>query len=266
MNETFQPPPRANVLGVGISVLDPAGAVRALEAALASGRRGYVCVTGVHGVMEAQDDPAFRRILNRSLLTTPDGMPTVWVGRAQGHRALRRVYGPDLMRDVMHAGAARGRTHFLCGGGPGVAEDLERVLRAELPDLRVVGCYTPPFGPLAPADEAELTRRVAAARPDYLWVGLSTPKQERFMAAWVDRLDARILLGVGAAFDIRRGARRDAPGWVKAAGLQWLHRLLQEPRRLWRRYLINNPRFLGLIALQLLGLRRYPLEDGPGGA
>lgn len=261
MSAAFQRPPRCNVLGVGISAIDPARAVAALDRALDAGACGYVCVTGVHGVMEAQDDPAFRAILNGALLNVPDGMPTVWVGRVQGHAGMRRVYGPDLMLDVMRAGCARGRTHYLYGGGPGAAEDLERALVAQLPGLRIVGRHTPPFRPLEPAEEDALVREVDACRPDYFWVGLSTPKQERFMARCAARLAAPILLGVGAAFDIRRGAVRDAPAWIKRAGLQWLHRLLQEPRRLWRRYLVNNPRFLFRIALQGCGLRRYTLPD-----
>ncbi len=251
--------PRANVLGVGVSAINLPQAIGLFDRWLANGQRGYVCVTGVHGVMEAQRDPEFRKILNRSLLTTPDGMPTVWVGRAQGFRRMGRVFGPDLMLGVCEMSVRRGYSHFLYGGQPGIAEKLKCALETKFPGLRVVGTYTPPFGPLRPEQESELIAQVAAARPDFIWVGLSTPKQERWMAEFGSRMNARILIGVGAAFDLHTGGIKDAPEWVKRSGLQWLHRLKQDARRLWKRYLINNPDFLWRIALQLTGVSRYTL-------
>ncbi|HEX6939096.1 MAG TPA: WecB/TagA/CpsF family glycosyltransferase [Longimicrobiales bacterium] len=262
---------RANVLGVGVDAIDLPAAVERLLGAVDAGERGYVCVTGVHGVMEAQRDPEMMRILNGSLLTTPDGMPMVWVGRAQGHRRMARVYGPDLMLALCGRTAATGHTHFLYGGAPGVAEELERRLVARFPGLRIVGTYTPPFRPLSAAEEAELAARVAAVRPDFFWVGLSTPKQERFMARYQGRLETRIMLGVGAAFDMHSGRVKQAPRWMQRSGLEWFYRLCQEPRRLYRRYLTNNPKFVYLIALQAAGLLERPLgpampEAGRGGS
>jgi len=251
--------PRANVLGVGVSAVNMAQSVSLFEKWIESGQRGYVCVTGVHGVMEAQRDAHFRQVLNQSLLTTPDGMPTVWVGRTQGFSAMDRVFGPELMLQVCEMSCERGYTHFFYGGPPGIAEKLKTAMKARFPDLRVVGTYTPPFGPLSPEQISELLERVDAARPDIFWVGLSTPKQERWMAEFGSFLNTRILVGVGAAFDFHTGGIQDAPDWVKRAGLQWLHRLGQEPRRLWRRYLINNSVFLWRITLQLIGLSRYTL-------
>ncbi|MGA2902580.1 MAG: WecB/TagA/CpsF family glycosyltransferase [Candidatus Korobacteraceae bacterium] len=251
---------RANLLGVGISAIDLKDALCRSSQLLQQRRKGYICVTGVHGIMEAQRDPSFRAILNRSFLCTPDGMPTVWVGRMQGHRRMRRVYGPDFMLGMCRLSVEKRYRHFLYGGNPGVAEKLKRCVETMLPGIDIVGTHTPPFRALTPTEEDQLMATVASVRPDIIWVGLSTPKQERFMASMIDRLDTCLMVGVGAAFDIHAGLLADAPTWMKGAGLQWLHRLLKEPRRLWRRYLVNNPRFLWDISLQLAGIRKFKVE------
>ncbi len=248
---------RANVLGVGISAIDMNEAIRLSDELLQGTDSGYVCVTGVHGVMEAQSNPAFGRILNRSFLTTPDGMPMVWVGKLQGFDIMRRVYGPDYMLELCRLSVSRGYRHFLYGGNDGVAQRLALELTARFPGLNIVGTYTPPFRPLNPTEEKNLLASVDRLRPDVFWVGLSTPKQEVFMAQYIDRLNVKLMVGVGAAFDIHTGGIADAPAWMKNCGLQWLHRLAQEPSRLWRRYLVNNPRFAWNIGLQLTGLRRF---------
>jgi N-acetylglucosaminyldiphosphoundecaprenol N-acetyl-beta-D-mannosaminyltransferase len=222
---------------------------------LARGGKGYVCVTGVHGVMEARADPELRRILNSSFLCVPDGMPTVWVGRAQGHQSMRRVYGPDYMMAMCRSSLEHGYRHFFYGGAPGVAESLAAQLLLQLPELQIAGLFTPPYESLSARQESELAALVAQTKPDIFWVGLSTPKQERFMATYLDRLDVKLMAGVGAAFDIHAGLRSDAPAWMKSAGLQWLHRLWQEPRRLGPRYLKNNPRFVWEICSQFIGRR-----------
>ncbi|MBM4143479.1 MAG: WecB/TagA/CpsF family glycosyltransferase [Lentisphaerae bacterium] len=223
----------------------------------ADGRR-YVCVTGVHGVMESLRDTDIRRAHNDADMCVPDGMPLVWVGRRRGHRRMGRVYGPDLMLELCRLSADRGWRHFLYGGRAGVAERLRTRLEERFPGIVIAGTFCPPFRPLNETEERELRAAVAGAKPDLFWVGLSTPKQELFMHAYRGRLDARVMLGVGAAFDIHVGDVREAPGWVKQAGLQWFHRMCMEPRRLAGRYLRNNPAFLWHIFLQLSGLRRYP--------
>jgi N-acetylglucosaminyldiphosphoundecaprenol N-acetyl-beta-D-mannosaminyltransferase len=248
-------PARANILGVGINALDMRAAVSAIDAAVSSGRKGYVCVTGVHGIMEAQRDEAFRAILNSSFLTTPDGMPTVWVGKWQGFCTIERVYGPDLMLDVCRLSVIKGYTHFLYGGKPGVADSLKSALEQRFPGIRILGTFCPPFRPLNVTEERDLVERVASLRPDLFWVGLSTPKQERFMDEFCPKLDTKVMLGVGAAFDIHAGLLKDSPAWLKNMGLQWVHRLYQEPKRLWKRYLVNNPRFVLDICLQFAGVR-----------
>lgn len=252
--------PRANVLGVGVHAIDMQEALRVVFEAVRDNRKGYVCVTGVHGVMEAQTDEPFRRTLNDAMLVTPDGMPTVWIGRAQGHDRMDRVFGPEFMWNVCRESVREGSTHFLYGGNPGVAEQLRENLCRAFPGLRVVGTYTPPFRPLTHDEESELVAQVSACNPDFFWVGLSTPKQEKFMAAYLDKLDTRVMVGVGAAFDVHTGRIKDCDQWIKRAGLQWAHRLLQEPRRLWKRYLINNPKFIVYALLQLTGISRYSLD------
>jgi N-acetylglucosaminyldiphosphoundecaprenol N-acetyl-beta-D-mannosaminyltransferase len=251
---------RVNILGVGVSVVNLQSALAAVTDAVRAHRKGYVCVTGVHGVMEAQQDAAFRKILNEALLCTPDGMPMVWMGRWHGHREMRRVYGPDLMLDVCAWSEKNPCRHFFFGGPPGVAEALREKMTARFPHLQVVGCYTPPFRPLNAAEEKQLRETIEAVKPDILWVGLSTPKQEKFMAEFLPRLEVTLMVGVGAAFDFLSGRVGQAPRWMQRSGLEWFHRLCQEPRRLAKRYFRNNPRFVLKIAAQLCGLKKYSLE------
>ena len=251
---------RVNVLGVGLSVLNLPSAVAAMAEAVRTRHKGYICVTGVHGVMEAQGDEQFRKILNAAFLCTPDGMPMVWMGKIRGHREMRRVYGPDLMLEICAWSETSDCRHFFYGGAPGVAEELRDRLTARFPKLQVAGCYTPPFRPLNAAETAGLQEMVRAARPDIFWVGLSTPKQEKFMAEFLPKLDVTLMVGVGAAFDFHAGRVRQAPRWMQRSGLEWFYRLCQEPRRLAKRYLANNPRFALKIAGQLAGLKKYPLE------
>ena len=257
-------PERVNVLGVGVSVIDQASARDFLFGAVQEGRRGYVTVTGVHGVSEAQGDETLRAIFNRALLVTPDGMPMVWMGKMQGHPTIKRVYGPDLMLNLCKHSVSAGFTHFLYGGVPGIAEELRQNLVTRFPGLRIVGTYTPPFRRLNDSELSDLQQMVRGTRPDFFWVGLSTPKQERFMAQHLSVLpEAKILVGVGAAFDLLTGRVRQAPGLLQRAGLEWLFRLTQEPKRLWKRYLVNNPIFILRASAQLLGIRNYLRREVP---
>lgn len=260
---------RSNVLGVGVSPLTMVTAVSKIEeAALRPGFKGYVTVTGVHGVMESQRDAELKRVHNRSFLTTPDGMPMVWLARWNGFDTCERVYGPDLMLEVLRGTLGREGRHYLFGGGEGVANLLAERLRERFPSLQIAGIQTPPFRPLEPSEEADLVAELERTRPHCLWVGLSTPKQEKLMHDLLARHPdlARdwdhglVLLGVGAAFDFHAGLIRQAPRWMQQCGLEWLFRTLMEPRRLWRRYATNNPAFLFRIIPQMMGARPYPLE------
>lgn len=248
--------PIVDVLGVHVSAVNPPQVLDTIESWLAGRRRTYVCVTGVHGVMESQDDPALLEVHNRSGLTVPDGMPLVWSCRRAGHPDTARVYGPDLTLALLERAAARGWSSYFYGGADGVAQDLARTMSERFPGLVVAGTWTPPFRPLTAAEDAEIVARINASGADLVWVGLSTPKQERWMSDHRARLDAPVLIGVGAAFDFHTGRVRQAPVWMRSRGLEWLFRLLVEPRRLWRRYLRNNPRFV-------VGVLRRPPRSMP---
>jgi N-acetylglucosaminyldiphosphoundecaprenol N-acetyl-beta-D-mannosaminyltransferase len=259
MNDSDCSLPFANVLGVRVSAVDLKSAVDLCDRWIRSARgNGYICATGVHGIMEAHADSGVRRVLNHALINVPDGMPMSWVGHLQGFRNMDRVFGPDLMMAMCRLSVERGYRNFFYGGKPGVAALLSRTLQRTIPGLQVVGTYTPPFRSLTSDEEKDVLARVRESRPHIIWVGLSTPKQERFMAQYVDSFQVPLMFGVGAAFDFHTGAIRDCSAWIKRAGLQWVHRLMQDPRHLWKRYLRNNPAFLWHIALQLSRLRQYP--------
>ncbi len=255
-------PDCANVLGMNVSAVNMDLAVSLTEQWIDAGRSGYICVTGVHGVMEAQNDPEFLHILNRAAINLPDGMPMTWVGRLQGFQQMDRVFGPDFMAAICRLSVERGYRNFFYGGQPGVADLLSETLSNRFPGLQVVGTYTPPFRPLTPHEEDEVAAQILQSRPHIVWVGLSTPKQERFMAQYAGRFNVPLMVGVGAAFDFHTGQIRDCPAWIKRAGLQWLHRLIQEPKRLWKRYLINNPTFIWRIVLQFAGVRAKTSSNG----
>jgi N-acetylglucosaminyldiphosphoundecaprenol N-acetyl-beta-D-mannosaminyltransferase len=251
---------RVNILGVGVSAINMVLAREAILEAVRQRAKGYICVTGVHGVIESQSDPQLRAIHNRAYLCTPDGMPMSWIGRLRGFAQMDRVYGPDLMLEICGISAEQGIKHFLYGGANGVAELLKQRLVERFPGLQVVGTFEPPFRPLNATESRELQAKVTAVKPDIFWVGLSTPKQERFMAEYLPKLPVILMVGVGAAFDIHCGQLRQAPRWMQRHGLEWLFRLGCEPRRLWRRYFRNNPLFVLLLCCQTLGLKKYRLE------
>lgn len=257
---------RCNVLGVGVSAVNPATALTTINQWITSGEHNYVCVTGVHGVMESQLDLQLKQIHNRAGLVTPDGMPLVWINWLHGNSTVDRVYGPDLMLAVAESGltvngeSQNGFKHFLYGGREGVADQLAFRLRERFPGIQIVGTYCPPFRPLTESEDSQVIGLIDSSGADIVWVGLSTPKQERWMAAHHNKLQASVMIGVGAAFDMHAGLLTQAPHWMQRSGTEWLFRLLVEPRRLWRRYLVNNPRFVMLMLLQLLKLRSFHIE------
>ncbi|VAX30892.1 N-acetylmannosaminyltransferase [hydrothermal vent metagenome] len=248
---------RFNVLGVGISSIDMGAALKVIDGWITRRESKYVTITGVHGVMESQGDEDIRKIHNQAGMVTPDGMPLVWLGRFNKHKNVNRVYGPDLMLEIFAQSAAKGYRHYLYGGNEGVPELLKSKLDEKFPGINIVGTYSPPFRALSEEEDKKIVQMLNVAKPDIIWVGLSTPKQEKWMAGHVDRLNVPALIGVGAAFDFHSGLIKQAPPWMQKSGLEWLFRLLTEPRRLWRRYFRNNPRFVFLIVRQMLGLKRY---------
>jgi N-acetylglucosaminyldiphosphoundecaprenol N-acetyl-beta-D-mannosaminyltransferase len=215
----------------------------------------YIAVTGMHGVMEAHRNVEFKEILNHASLVVADGMPLVWVGKVRRYAMNRRVYGPELMETFCRVTADR-YAHFFYGGAPGVAAKLGEVLKQRF-GIRVAGSYSPPFRPLDTREEQDLMAKLRATAPDILWVGLSTPKQEAWMAEYRERTGIPVLVGVGAAFDFITGRARQAPPWMREHGLEWLFRLATEPKRLWRRYLVYGSQFAWNVALELIGIKRF---------
>ncbi|MFT7600169.1 MAG: N-acetylglucosaminyldiphosphoundecaprenol N-acetyl-beta-D-mannosaminyltransferase [Acidimicrobiales bacterium] len=242
---------RVDVLGVKVSAINMGLAVERIARWIADGEKHYVCVSGAHGVIESQADPELLEIHNRSGLTTPDGMPLVWAGKRAGIVGMERVYGPDLVLALADRAATEQWSFFFYGGAEGVAEEFGQVLQSRYPGLRVAGSFCPPFRPLEEDEVTQITAEINESGADIVLVGLSTPKQERWMASFRPGLEAAALLGVGAAFDFHTDRVRQAPPMVQRLGLEWLFRLVAEPKRLWRRYAIVVPKFM-------LGIARRP--------
>lgn len=255
--------PCANVLGIQIDALDMQGALARISSALAARQKGYICMAGVHGIMEAQRRPELKKVYADAFMTLPDGTPTVWVGRWQGHPRIERVTGPDLMLEIFRNRQFARYTHFFYGGKAGVAEELSANLSRRFPWARIVGTYTPPFRDLTLAEERCFISRIRKLQPSIVWVGISTPRQEMFMRRYLPLLDTTLMFGVGAAFDFHTGRIKDCAEWIKRAGLQWIHRLFQDPSHLLWRYLRNNPAFVWNIGLQLTGVKSYDMADTP---
>jgi len=248
---------RVNILGVGAMPLDLGKAVATLERWRVERRRDYVCVVSVHGLVTAQRNPEIRKALNRSGMATEDGMPLVWWSRLAGFSQARRVCGSDLLEEVCAYGVPRGYRHYFYGASPHVLELLTDRLQQRHPGLIVAGSRSPPFRPLTPAEDADDIAAINEARPDFVWVGLGMPKQEQWMVDHLGKVEATALIGVGAAFDFHAGTKPRAPVWMQRSGLEWLFRLMSEPRRLAHRYLIENAKFIGLALQQVTGWKAF---------
>jgi N-acetylglucosaminyldiphosphoundecaprenol N-acetyl-beta-D-mannosaminyltransferase len=245
---------RENILGVGVSVINIGTAVDTIDRWITKVDKQYVCVTGVHGIMESSRSADIRRIHNQAGMVTPDGMPLVWLLKRAGYANCDRVCGRDLMAAVFERSTTSGYRHFLYGSSPETLDRLARNLSMRFRGTKIVGAYSPPFRPLTKAEDQAEVDTINRACPDIVWVGLSTPKQERWMAEHNGRIDAKVLIGVGAAFDFMAGLLKVAPEMLQRSGLEWAFRLAMEPRRLWGRYLKNNSAFMASIIAQRLGL------------
>jgi len=251
------PPPTVDVLGVPLALTDYERTMDWMDATILQGGKGYVCVAATHTVVATQDDPELRAAVLGASLVVPDGQPVVWAMNALGHDLTHRVYGPDLMAKFCERSARNGTRMFLYGGrNQGALVQLALNLRTRFPGLQIVGGYAPPFRPLSEEEVDAVVAEINHAKPDVVWVGIGVPKQEKWMAALRDRIDAPVLVGVGAAFDFHAGLIPQAPAWMQSAGLEWLFRLSKEPRRLWKRYLTYNPRFVLGFARQYARHRR----------
>lgn len=247
------PPSSFRVLDIPVHAVQIPDVVSRIQFWIRSGVNGrYVAVTSMHGMAEAWTDGYYRRALNSADLVVPDGMPLVWLGRWYRHSLKRRVYGPELMETFCRETGATYR-HFFYGGGPGTAGRLADSLRRRY-GITVAGTYCPPFRPLTDEERRHAKSCIEEVSPDVLWVGLSTPKQEKWMYQNRETIRVPVMLGVGAAFDFNCGNIRQAPAWMRENGLEWLFRLLSEPKRLWRRYLLSIPKAAGLVLLDLAGL------------
>jgi N-acetylglucosaminyldiphosphoundecaprenol N-acetyl-beta-D-mannosaminyltransferase len=249
---------RFSVGPVEVSALTFDAAVEGVLAARDASGRLSVHFCSANTVVEASQSDRVRDALLRAELVAPDGVPLVWVGRLQGQH-VERVCGPDFMLAMVDRGRALGYRHYLYGGAPGVAEKLATRMRQRFPGADFVGIEVPPFRALSADEDAAAVAAINRARPDCVWIGLGSPKQDLWVADHRDRLDAAAVLAVGAAFDFHAGTKRRAPLWMQRSGAEWLFRLLTEPRRLWRRYTVVNLQFLALV------LRQAVSRDRPGG-
>jgi N-acetylglucosaminyldiphosphoundecaprenol N-acetyl-beta-D-mannosaminyltransferase len=257
--------PSFQVLGVRVDAVQLSDAVRRLRSWIADpeGITRFVAVTGMHGIAESRQNSHFRQVLNAADMVVPDGMPVVWVGRIKGYPLRSRVCGAELMDGFCRASGNAYR-HYFFGGAPGVAERLAQTLNEKY-GIVIAGTHTPPFRSLTAAEDEELRSSVERSSPDVLWVGLSTPKQEKWMYEYRHKLRVPVMLGVGAAFDMNSGNMRRAPEWMRENGLEWLFRLASEPRRLWKRYLITIPKALWFVGLELFQFSRSGSNLGQSG-
>ncbi len=255
----------ANVLGVSVDAVDMERTMAMIGTQLRNGPKGYVCFVGVHGILEAMKRGEVADAYQHAAIALPDGTPTVWVGRAQGLREMDHVTGPAVMMEIFQRAEFAGYSHFFYGGKPGVANELAATLSRQFPWTMVAGTYTPPFRDLTPAEEKKVVAEIHRVKPDIVWVGISTPRQDLWMRRMLPRLDTRVMFGVGAAFDFLTGRIRPCPEWIKCTGLHWLHRLAQDPVRLWSRN-VHNMEFLWHITLQLTGAKCYPKRPRVEGA
>jgi N-acetylglucosaminyldiphosphoundecaprenol N-acetyl-beta-D-mannosaminyltransferase len=250
-------PDAVDVVGIPLGLIDYDGALDWIEAMVQARQRGYVCVCNVHAVMAAAEDPQLRAALMGSSLNVPDGQPLVWALNLLGQSLEDRVYGPELMARYCARAVSSGQRMYLYGGrNQGALVQLALNLRRRHPGLQIVGGHAPPFRELEEDEREAIAEEINRSGADIVWVGIGVPKQEKWMAAMRDRLSAPVLVGVGAAFDFHAGLVPQAPGWMQYAGLEWVFRLLQEPRRLWRRYLRYNPLFIAAFAAERLNLPR----------
>jgi N-acetylglucosaminyldiphosphoundecaprenol N-acetyl-beta-D-mannosaminyltransferase len=247
--------PTFSIRGINIAAINLQRATQSISARAATSRGDYVTVTGAHGIVECSDDASVRRAHQEAFLVVPDGMPLVWLGRRLGFRTMDRVYGPDLVESIFSEPECRELRHFFYGGRPEVVSSLIDALATRFGPFNMVGSYSPPLKPAGFSEADAIIRRIRDSSPHIIWVGLSTPKQELWMHMHMPKIGMGVGIGVGAAFDFLSGTTRQAPRWVQRSGLEWLFRVVNEPRRLFRRYLTVVPRF-SFMFLETLWSRR----------
>ncbi|HBR15396.1 MAG TPA: glycosyltransferase [Candidatus Omnitrophica bacterium] len=245
-----------DVLGVKVSVTNPQEALRTIAHWIETRQKTYVCIAPVSTIVDCQSDAEYLQIINGAGMTTPDGMPLVWLGKLKGIKSLERTYGPDLMVALCGLSQGKGYRHYFYGGTTKTNELLLTKLKERFPQLIIAGAYAPPFLSMRDREEEHVLAAINQAQPDILWVGLGSPKQDYWMANHRDKLDVPVMIGIGAAFDFIAGTKPQAPVWMRTSGLEWFFRFCCEPKRLWKRYLVGNPKFLYLLCREALSNKR----------
>ncbi len=255
-------PPTVDVLGVQLALTDYDETLDWIDAMIATQTRGYLCACNVHTVMASREDPELQDALEQASINVPDGQPLVWAMNALGYSLPGRVYGPELMSRACERAVDLGHRFYLYGGrNQGALVQLALNLRRRFPGVRIVGGYSSPHRPLTEEEETAIVEEINHSRADVVWAGIGVPKQEKWMARMRPELAAPVLIGVGAAFDFHAGLVPQAPSWIQERGFEWAYRLAQEPRRLWKRYLRYNPKFVGAFAAQMAADRRRASAD-----
>lgn len=244
---------RVDILGVRISAVTIDSACRIIEGWIKERRKRYVCVAPVSTIVDCQRDGAYRNIINTADMVTPDGMPVVWLARAKGYSYVDRTYGSDLMRTICSRGVSQGLRHYFFGATPEVLQHLKQYLQKQFPGINIVGMISGPFRPRAELEQEDVIAAINDTQADILWIGLGSPKQDFWMQLHRGRLEAPVMIAVGAAFDFVAGVKHQAPRCMQRSGLEWLFRLICEPRRLWKRYLIGNSLFLYYVLKDFMG-------------
>jgi N-acetylglucosaminyldiphosphoundecaprenol N-acetyl-beta-D-mannosaminyltransferase len=252
---------RLDLLGVRVSDTNIPQAVATIDGWIKEKFKTYVCVAPVSTLVDCQRDGEYKAVVNRAGMVTPDGMPVVWLGKSKGSKVIARTYGPDLLTAVCEYGTGRGYRHFFYGSTAETLDRLQERLLGKAPGLNIAGKISPDFKPQACLESREIIERINQARPDILWVGLGSPKQDFWMSLNRSSIDAPVIIGVGAAFDFLSGVKPQAPRWMQRSGLEWVFRLCSEPRRLWKRYLIGNSAFIFYVCRDSL----KNLFKGPSG-
>ena len=235
--------PTVNILGVDIAAINMDWLLSFTEDNIKILSGDYICVSNVHTTVTAFEDEAYRSVQNGGIMAIPDGGPLSSVGRKRGAREMSRTTGPSYMGEVLKISAKHGWKHYFYGSTQETLDKLKIALKSSYPELQIVGMYSPPFRPLSSEEDQEIVDTIKSASPDFLWVGLGAPKQEKWMAVHQGKIKG-LMVGVGAAFDYYAGNIKRAPGWMQKMNLEWLYRLMQDPKRLWKRYVSTNSKFI----------------------
>jgi len=236
-----------DICDVPVSSVNIPHACEVIDGWIAKREKVYVCVAPVSTVVDCQSDREYMDVLQKADMVTPDGIPLVWIAKMKGDRHIDRTYGPDLMLALCDYGQNKGHKHYFYGATESTCRILKNVLKDRFPDIIIIGEYAPPYSRSVVDEDQAVIDRINALNPDILWVGLGSPKQDFWMVRHRSRLNVPVMIGVGAAFDFIAGVKRQAPRWMQRSGLEWLFRLCSEPKRLWKRYLIGNSKFIFLL-------------------